>query len=127
MRGGTMTIQNGLKLDLRTEPDLRIKFIKQLVTASWIMGAAAITMACITLPAIKIFLNDFLKLNLSTRLDPLFSAISLGLITATFLVSIGGTLLNTTRNRRRNDHFYKSLAVISILSGISFIAWLALV
>lgn len=120
-----MTIQNGLKLDLRTKPDFRIKFIKQLVTVSWILGAATIIMACITLPAIKIFLNDILKLNLSTRPDPLFSTISLTLTAATFFVSIGGALLNTTRNRRRNDHFYKSLAVISILSGISFIAWLA--
>lgn len=119
-----MTTQNGLKLDLRTEPDFRIQFIKQLVTVSWIMAAAALMMACLTLPATKVFLNDYLKLNLPTHRDPLLTSISLGLIAATFLVSIGGALLNTTRNRRRNDHFYKSLTVISILSGIGFIAWL---
>ena len=122
-----MTTQNGLKLDLRAEPDYRIKFIKQLVTVSWIMATAAIFMSCLTIPAIKNFLNDFLKLHLPTRRDPIFTTISLGLIAATFLVSIGGAMLNTTRNRRRNDHFYISLTVISILSGIGFIVWLALV
>lgn len=122
-----MTVQNGLKLDMRTEPDLRIQFIKHLVTVSWILAAIAFFITSLSLPAIKIFMNDYLKLNLPTSPNPLFLAISLGSIAATFLVSIIGVGLNSTRNRRRGDHFYKSLTVISILSGISTIVWLALI
>jgi hypothetical protein len=127
MRGGTMTIQNGLKLDLRAKPDLRIQLIKHLVTASWVLAVAAFFITCLSLPASKIFLNDSLKLNLPTGRDPLWMAISLGSIAATFLASIIGAYLNSTRNRRRGDYFYKSLTVIGILSGISIIVYLALV
>lgn len=123
-----MTIQNGLKLELRAkQPDLRIRFIKHLVTASWILAIIAFLITCLTLPPIKIFLNEYLKLNLPTSRTQFFTAICLGSIAVTFLASITGVGLNSTRNRRRGDHFYNSLVVISILSGISIIVWFALI
>lgn len=122
-----MTIQNGLKLDMRTKPDLRVQLIKLTVTTSWVLAVAAFFITCLSLPALKNFLNDYLKLNLPTGDNPLWISISLGSIAATFLASIIGVYLNSTRNRRRNDYFYKSLTIISILSGISIIIWLALI
>lgn len=122
-----MTIQNGLKLDLRNKPDFRIKLIKHLVTASWVLAIIAFFITCLTLPSIKIFLNNFLKLNLPTSHSQLSTVICLSSIAVTFLASLSGVGLNSTRNRRRGDHFYNSLVVISILSGISIIVWLALV
>jgi uncharacterized membrane protein YidH (DUF202 family) len=122
-----MATQNGLKLDMRDEPDFRMKLIKYLVNASWIVGAIAVLSTFLSIPASKVFLNDYLKFNLPIGRNPLFTAISLSLIIATFLVSIIGAILNSTRNRRRNDHFYTSLTVISIISGVGIIVWLALV
>jgi hypothetical protein len=127
MRGGEMTIQNGLKLDLRTKPDLRIKLVKHLVTASWILAVIAFFITWIALPPAKVFLNDYLKLRLPASRNPLFMALDLGFIGATFLVSIVGAGLNATRSRRRGDRFYHSLIVIGILSGISIIGWFAFI
>lgn len=117
---------NGLKLDLRTAPDLRIKLIKCFVTASWFLAIISFVLTCFALPPIKVFLNYVLNLSLPTAYNLLFMEIDFGLIVITFLISIIGVILNLTRKRRRNDQIYFSLIIISIISGISAIIGLIL-
>lgn len=115
---------NGLKLDLRTTPDSKAKLIKLLVEASWLVGLVTLIFSCITIPALKTFFNTYLHLNLALKRNQSYMQINLALIIITFIISLIGIFLNSSRNRRRDDRFYSSLIAITILSGLYGGAWL---
>jgi hypothetical protein len=117
---------NGLNLNMRTNPDLWAKSIRYFVAASWILGSVTLILTFLTIPALKVFLNTYLHLKLSPQPNPTFYKIDFILTALTFLVSLVGILVSSTRNRRRRDRINGSLVFIGIVSFIGSVILLVL-
>ncbi len=121
-----MTDSKNANVDMRSRPDFIAKSIKYYVITAWILGLSALVLTLFTVPSFKAFLNTYLHLRLPLKVDLAFNQINFGLFAVTFLVSITGIWVNSSRNRRRTDRFHSSLILICILSGLGTLLLLVL-
>ncbi len=119
-----MADKNELNLNMRSGPDFRTKSIRYFVAASKILICSSLIFTFLTIPVLKVFLNTYLHFKLSPWPNPMFYKIDFILTALTFLISLVGILVSSTRNRRRHDRICGSLIIIAIVSFIGAVVLL---
>jgi hypothetical protein len=113
-----------INLDLRSKPDFIVKSIGKFPVVCWVLVIGAVIDTCLAMPVVRNFLNFTFSLKLTDQWSKILYHIDFYILTAVFVVSGIGLLVNSTRHRRRTDEYNTSLIYFLVLSAICMAGYL---
>jgi hypothetical protein len=107
----------------RRGPDLLVKSIHYFASFSWFIILLLFIAVSVAKPRMETFFDRFAGGRLSNTWDQTFMGYAFWLLIFLFIICSLGLIINSSRHKRKSDHYNLSLIIFEIMSVLGIILY----
>ena len=107
----------------KRRPDILVKSIPWFAMAAWVIFIISLLVVGMAKPSFETFFDRYYDISLPLSWDKTLLLINYQILWVLFIVCGNGVLINSRRQRRKEDRYNKSLIIIGIVSLLGIISY----